>query len=533
MLSERQRLDALYRLSRVLRSLDANPHAILQTTLLITGEVLNVSQGSLVLFRSDDEVEDIILLGALDNRAARRRRWMPLVERGLVGFAQHSRRPIIARDLSADPRWVRSTGGEGLPREGSAIAFPMEKRNRLYGVMTLLHPEVDYFDDSSAELLAGICDIVSTSIGNLDAWTQEAPHDEGRYRWLFEDAVVPIIITSLDGYILDINRRACDFLRCQRTDIVDRPITSIHRMGTGTLGFDRLETLQSGRELEFRTAAYATDGTEMQVIVRARRLFFDNTDVIFWVEQDLTPQMELEQLRHDLTAMVYHDLRGPIHTIYGSLSALVRLMQGNKQPAVLDLLQVGVRSTQQLSRLVESLLDIQRLEEGKAVLDPKSIPLHSILTSAAQLVQPLAAEADQTLIYDLPQEMPFVFCDSDMILRVVTNLLENAVKYTPMGGTIRLNASRVVSGIRISVTDSGPGIPKHLQKQIFDKFSRVKYKDAPKGIGLGLAFCRLAVEAHRGQIWVESEPDQGASFIFTLPIEKEAPADEASASVGN
>ena len=289
----------------------------------------------------------------------------------------------------------------------------------------------------------------------------------------------------------------------------------------------------TGTAVAIESAGITLLGGDLMGIVRARRLFFDNTDVIFWVEQDLTPQMELEQLRHDLTAMVYHDLRGPIHTIYGSLSALVRLMQGNKQPAVLDLLQVGVRSTQQLSRLVESLLDIQRLEEGKAVLDPKSIPLHSILTSAAQLVQPLAAEADQTLIYDLPQEMPFVFCDSDMILRVVTNLLENAVKYTPMGGTIRLNASRVVSGIRISVTDSGPGIPKHLQKQIFDKFSRVKYKDAPKGIGLGLAFCRLAVEAHRGQIWVESEPDQGASFIFTLPIEKEAPADEASASVGN
>jgi signal transduction histidine kinase len=533
MLSERQQLDSLYRLSRVLRSLDANPHAILQTALLITGEVLNVAQGSLVIFRADEDVEDILLLGALDNRAARRRRWLPLIQRGLVGFAQHSRRPVIARDISADPRWVRSTGTDGLPREGSAIAFPMEKRNRLYAVMTLIHPEVDYFDETIAQWLAGVSDIVSTAIGNLDAWTREAPLDEGRYRWLFEDAVVPIIITSLDGYILDVNRRACDFLRCQRNDIVDHPISAIHRMGTGPLGLDRLESLQSGRELEFRTTAYTTDSTELQVIVRARRLFFDNNDVIFWVEQDLTPQMELEQLRHDLTAMVYHDLRGPIHTIYGSFSALLRLLQGNQQPAIQDLLLVGSRSTQQLSRLVESLLDIQRLEEGKAVLDPKSTPLHSILTNAAQLVQPLAAEADQSLIYELPPELPSVYCDADMILRVVTNLMENAVKYTPMGGTIRLNASKIVSGIRISVTDSGPGIPKFLHRQIFDKFSRVKYKDAPKGIGLGLAFCRLAIEAHGGQIWVESEPNQGASFIFTLPVEKEAPAPEASAGVGS
>lgn len=522
MLSERQRLDGLYRISRALRNLDANPHAILQTSLMVIGELLDVKQGSLVIFRANEQVEDILLLGALDNREVRRRRWMPLVERGLIGFAQHSRRTIIARDLSTDPRWVRNSNVTGLPREGSAIAVPLEKRDRLYGVMTLIHPEIDYFDDSIAEWLSGVADVVSACIGNVDAWTVEAPQDEGRYRWLFEDAVVPIIITSLDGFILDANRRACDFLRCQRSDLIEHPINTIHRMGTGPLGFDRFETLHSGRELEFRTTAYTADGVDLPVIVRARRLFFDNNDVIFWVEQDLSTQMELERLRQDLTAMVYHDLRGPIHTILSSFSALLRLLQNNIQPAVQDLLQVGSRSTQQLSRLVESLLDIQRLEEGKAVLDPKSTPLNSILANAAQLVQPLASEADQSLMYDLPAELPNVYCDADMIMRVVTNLIENAVKYTPMGGTIHLKATQIVSGIRISVTDSGPGIPQHMQRQIFDKFSRVKYKDAPKGLGLGLAFCRLAVEAHGGQIWVESEPGQGASFMFTLPVDKSA-----------
>jgi signal transduction histidine kinase len=172
--------------------------------------------------------------------------------------------------------------------------------------------------------------------------------------------------------------------------------------------------------------------------------------------------------------------------------------------------------------MIESLLDIQRLEEGKAVLDPKPTSVHSLLASAAQLVQPLASESRQKLIFDMIDELPFITCDADMILRVVTNLMENAVKYSPMGGTIRLGAERIDEGIRIVVSDSGPGIPKHMQRQIFDKFSRVKYKDAPKGLGLGLAFCRLAVEAHGGKIWVESEPGQGSSFIFTLPVDEKA-----------
>jgi signal transduction histidine kinase len=230
--------------------------------------------------------------------------------------------------------------------------------------------------------------------------------------------------------------------------------------------------------------------------------------------------MELEQLRQDLAAMVYHDLRGPIHTIYGSLNALSRLLLKSGQKTVLDLLDVGLRSTRQLSRMVESLLDIQRLEEGKAVLDPKSTSVHSLLATAAQLVQPLAAESNQRLVFDLSEELPYVIVDADMILRVITNLLENAIKYSPMGGAIRISARPVTGGIRISVTDTGPGIPAHMQKQIFDKFSRVKYKDVPKGIGLGLAFCRLAVEAHGGQIWVESELGQGSVFNFTLPANR-------------
>jgi signal transduction histidine kinase len=167
--------------------------------------------------------------------------------------------------------------------------------------------------------------------------------------------------------------------------------------------------------------------------------------------------------------------------------------------------------------MVESLLDIQRLEEGKAVLDPKPTSMHSLLANAAQLVQPMALESNQRLLFNLDGELPFVTVDADMILRVITNLLENAVKYTPMGGAIKLGAAVVEGCVRISVEDSGPGIPKHMQRQIFDKFSRVKYRDAPKGVGLGLAFCRLAVEAHGGQIWVESEPGQGSVFYFTLP----------------
>jgi PAS domain S-box-containing protein len=523
MLSERQRLDALYHIVRALRQQESSTQAVLQTTLQMTSAAIGVKHGSVVTFRKDDKVEDVIVLGAESDPDASRKLWQRLITRGLIGFVHHGQRTIVVRDITTDPRWPLLADSPAVPKSGSAIGLPMEKNGYMYGVFTLIHPEIDFFDADITDLLSAIVDIVSASIGNAIV-LNATPKDEGRYQWLFEDAVVPIIISDLDGYIVDVNRKACEFLQYKRQDILGLPVSAIHRMGTGPVGTNRFESLQLGNEVDFRSIAWTSDGEEIPVIVRARRLFFDNHDVIAWVEQDVSAQMELDQLRQDLTAMVYHDLRGPLHTIQGSLTTLARLLANNNQASVLDLLQVGIRGTRQLSRMVESLLDIQRLEEGKAVLDVKPSSLHNLLASAAQLVQPLASESNQRLTFELVDDLPPVSCDADMILRVITNLMENAIKYTPIGGAIKLSAALSAEGVRVSVADSGPGIPKHMQRQIFDKFSRVKYHDAPKGIGLGLAFCRLAVEAHGGQIWVESEPDQGSVFCFTIPAKAQSEA---------
>jgi two-component system, NtrC family, sensor histidine kinase KinB len=523
MLSERQRLTTLYSIAHALRQQDSSTQAVMQTALNLTSEAIHVQHGCVVTFHKDDRIDDVLMMGQVGDSQERRAMWEFLITRGLIGFVHHGRRTIIIRDISTDPRWPHKADSPLIPKVGSAIGLPMEKNGYMYGVLTLIHPQVDFFDDDIIAFLEAVIDIVSTGIGNAVV-LNATPKDEGRYQWLFEDAVVPIIITDIDGYIVDVNRKACEFLRYKRQAILGQPISAIHRMGTGPVGANRFESLQTGKEVEFRSTAWPSEGTDIPVIVRARRLFFDNHDVIAWVEQDVTTQMELEQLRQDLTAMVYHDLRGPLHTVYSSLATLARLLANNNQPSVLDLLQVGIRGTRQLSRMIESLLDIQRLEEGKAVLDAKPTSLHNLLASAAQLVQPLASESDQRLTFELVDDLPFITCDSDMILRVITNLMENAVKYTPMGGSIKLGAALVNGSVRISVVDSGPGIPKHMHRQIFDKFSRVKYKDAPKGIGLGLAFCRLAVEAHGGEIWVDSEPDKGSTFSFTLPLSAQVEA---------
>jgi signal transduction histidine kinase len=146
--------------------------------------------------------------------------------------------------------------------------------------------------------------------------------------------------------------------------------------------------------------------------------------------------------------------------------------------------------------------------------------LNTLITEAAEQVQPAAEGKDTALRVEVPPRLPFVNIDGDMIRRVIINLMDNAVKYTPRGGSIFIIAKSSVQEITISIRDNGPGIPPSEHTKVFNKFSRLERgrESAPKGLGLGLAFCRLAVEAHGGRIWVESAVGRGSTFNFTLPI---------------
>lgn len=228
----------------------------------------------------------------------------------------------------------------------------------------------------------------------------------------------------------------------------------------------------------------------------------------------------LEQLRHDLAAMTYHDLRGPLQNVQTSLSGVERMVQKGDPDRAAVFMSVAQSSVRQVSRMVKGLLDIERLEQGKPIVNRHTTDIDHMIAEAATLLMQQAAESDQGLYAQVEPSLPIMEIDGDMVLRVIVNLVENAIKHTPAGGSITLRAGLTEEGnaVQISITDTGPGIPPQFRDDIFDKFFRIKHTNAPSGVGLGLAFCRLAVEAHNGHIWVESEIGQGATFAFTLPL---------------
>jgi signal transduction histidine kinase len=190
----------------------------------------------------------------------------------------------------------------------------------------------------------------------------------------------------------------------------------------------------------------------------------------------------------------------------------------NEDEAFQSVLSIAQRSSRRASRLIESLLDLDRLETGDAVIDKRKTSISDLINDAVKEVLPMAEAKEHSMEVKLKPKLPDVDIDFDLILRVLTNLLENAIKYTRTGGDIRVSAVRVKKQIVVSVKDSGSGIPPADQTRIFDKYARIHREGRPKGRGLGLAFCRLAVEAHDGKIWVESSEGEGSTFHFTLPL---------------
>ena len=179
---------------------------------------------------------------------------------------------------------------------------------------------------------------------------------------------------------------------------------------------------------------------------------------------------------------------------------------------------IALNSTQRMLSLVNAILDVNRLESGQMPLVREPLSLHEAVTEVFRLQLPLVMEKNLRLENTVAPELPAPYVDGGLVRRVLQNLVGNAIKFTPDDGNIRVSAAAEPGGSRVQVTvrDSGPGLPPEVRGNLFQKFVTGRHRE--RGSGLGLAYCRLAIEAHGGRIWASSEPGRGAVFHFTLPL---------------
>jgi signal transduction histidine kinase len=231
-----------------------------------------------------------------------------------------------------------------------------------------------------------------------------------------------------------------------------------------------------------------------------------------------------EALRDDMTNMLVHDLKNPLVTARMAWRQIARgcEAQGGADHGTGELLRMVENSHQRMERLVSDLLDVARAEGDELPLalapsDIQAVVRASVADAAAW------RDAEELVVRaHYEPEAVIVTIDADKVRRVVDNLLANAIRFTPAGGRVEVLVSRRDGEVYVTVRDTGKGIPRELQERIFDKFSQVEAQRGGQrmSVGLGLAFCRLVVEAHGGRIWVESSPGEGSAFTFALPIEQ-------------
>ncbi|MGD2155674.1 MAG: GAF domain-containing protein [Anaerolineales bacterium] len=434
---------------------------------------------------------------------------------GIAGWVAKEGQGVVVPNVHEDQRFSPEVDQATGFQTRAVTCVPIRFHEEVIGVLEALNPKVGAFDQDALPVLTGIASLAGSAIRHAQLFQNlQATHK--LYHDLFEDSIDLIVITDWEGQITEVNDQTANAYGADKKELISTKITDLHSVDHDKLG-ESFVHLNIGDTISYESIFYTKDKREHPIQVYVKEINIDGKSHLQWILRDITERKNLDELRDDLISMIYHDLRSPLANIVSSLDVLDNKLS-LEDPAIHSLFHIAVRSTERIQRLTSSLLDINRLEAGQPIVDLQEVQPKNLIRYAVDVILPIANNKNQDLIVQIPDDIPTVMVDKEMVQRVLINLLENAVKFTPPDGKIQVTASQKNhQWIHICVQDTGPGIPKNNHDIIFDKYARLHTIDRPHGIGLGLAYCRLAVEGHNGRIWVKDAPDGGAIFTFTLP----------------
>jgi PAS domain S-box-containing protein len=433
---------------------------------------------------------------------------------GLAGLVAKNGRGLVIPAVNADKRYGEVDQFGGIEMRAVAMVA-IQSREKIIGVLEAINPTSGAFDPDAMLVMSGLGSLAGTTIQNA-RFLELLQKERKRYRELFENSVEPIFITDWEGKVLEANRQAIALSGYSAEQLRAMSVDQLHEVKWNKTGLN-YETLKRGEECVYESVLHLQNGGTIPIEAHAHRVEFEETDSAQWILRDITVRKKLDSLRDDMISMIYHDLRSPLSNIVSSLAMISEIVPEDE--TLQSMLSIANNSTARIQRLVNSLLDINRLESGKRIVDQKAVDPLALINEALRDVTSAAAGRQQTVENKTVLKLPLVWVDVDMIYRVLVNLLENAIKFTPLGGQIEIGAETAPDGfVKFFVRDTGLGIPPVDAERIFEKFTRLHGKDQISGIGVGLAFCRLAALGHGGKIWVESELKKGSTFFLILPV---------------
>ncbi len=455
--------------------------------------------------------------------------------RGIAGQVLSSCQPVLVPDVRLDPKHEELTAGMR-----AQLGVPIAREGQAIGVLYLEDSRANAFSETHIRLVKTLAEHAAIALENARLYA-EIRTGRDQLQAILDSTRDAVLLFDSRGRLLQFNPVAQDMLGHSLAPFVGRSFlywlrkNGVDHMQAAT-GFTLtqlrqyiLERLRQPAGIAHRQFRHIQGDNVVHVNETGSPVLDHQGNPVGWllVWRDNTEERKLDMLRQEFSSMVVHDLRNPITSVIGGMAMLHDLFTETPVDTEAGSEVIGIvqNSAEHMLNLVQSLLNISRLEQSTLVMDCESQPIADSIDRAAQSVASLALGVGIEIVVQVSDDLPPVWIDDEQILRVLINLLDNALRHTPSGGQIIIGADRQQDDldhvVRVRVEDTGPGIPPEERSRIFDKFVQLdpqRILRGHKGTGLGLAYCKLVVEAHNGHIWVQEGAVGGAAFCFTLPL---------------
>ena len=497
---------ALYKVSNQLMrtlNLDQVLEKVLDTLQILFG----YSECAILLV--DEETEDLEVKAArgyLRDTVGKVR--FKIGQEGIVGWVAAHKTALNVPDVSQDSRYV------GMEEARSEMAVPMMAGDKVIGVLNVQRPEVNAFNDDDLRVLSSVAAQAAIAIERARLYFAERrlrstiAEERAKLEALIRGASDAIFVTNEGGRVLLMNPAAEQAFDVEPGTSVDRPLETVIK-DAGLLALWRSCLADS---------VFCSDEISL---ADGRTLYAQLTPITgvgqMAIMRDITHLKELDKMKSEFVSTVSHDLGSPLQVIQITAELIPKL--GPVNQAQRDAVHDITRMVAKTATLVRDLLDLGKIEAG-VEMEMEPCQLATVISEAVKGLEERAKAKKIALRMTLPQALPLVLGNPIRLGQVVTNLVGNAIKFTPAGGTVTISAWETEGEVAVEVRDTGIGIAAEDQARVFDKFYRAKSVQVSgvEGTGLGLAIVKSIVEGHGGRVWMESELDQGSTFGFALPI---------------
>jgi K+-sensing histidine kinase KdpD len=447
--------------------------------------------------------------------------------------------PVFIPDLSS-----RSDIRPIMPSLKAQLAAPIVRSGEIIGVITVESEKLGAFPQEDKEFVQQLSDQAVIAIDNARLF-QDITETRDRMQLIIDNMSEPLLLIDRTGTIAMANPHV-DRLGLHVDLVLNQTVESLLAYPgfqfAEKLGFRTPDEVRStlrglGKPTipSYPPSSFKIESNGEQTHFQRNILPVRGSDGMtvgmLFVYYDQTETRRLAQAREDFARMIIHDLRGPLTAVTTSLKLMNDIIPDDSEykQVVETSSTAGRRAIKKLLNRVDSLLDVAKMESGQLDLETQPAELATLIDSACVELSPLAHELSVEIRSEIPDGFSLLNVDTDKVERVLLNLLDNALKFSPEGGAVTMRAfspgsqGAPANYTRIEVIDQGPGVPEAARATLFDRFVQVQGRSGRRrGSGLGLTFCRLVVEAHGGRIWIEENPSGGSLFVFTLPVFDEA-----------